>query len=97
MSNAERFATRVEVRLIFQDRSLRIVIEDDGPGIPADRRDEALRPFTRLEEARDPNRGAGVGLGLSIASDIALSHGGALRLSQSEGLGGLRVDLVIAR
>jgi two-component system osmolarity sensor histidine kinase EnvZ len=38
-----------------------------------------------------------VGLGLSIASDIALSHGGALRLSQSEALGGLRVDLVIAR
>lgn len=97
ISNAQRFGKRVEARLIFQERSLRIVIEDDGPGIPAEQRDEALRPFTRLEAARDPNRGAGVGLGLSIASDIALSHGGALRLSQSETLGGLRVDLVIAR
>ena len=97
VSNAQRFGSHVELRLIFQDRSLRIVVEDDGPGIPADRREEALRPFTRLDSSRDPNRGAGVGLGLSIASDIALSHGGALRLSQSETLGGLRVDLVIAR
>lgn len=97
VSNAQRFGNHVELRLIFQDRSLRIQVEDDGPGIPADRRDEALRPFTRLDSSRDPNRGAGVGLGLSIASDIALSHGGALRLSQSEALGGLRVDLVIAR
>ncbi|WP_333815800.1 ATP-binding protein [Tabrizicola sp.] len=97
VSNAQRFGSRVELRLTFQDRSLRIQVEDDGPGIPAERRDEALRPFTRLDASRDPNRGAGVGLGLSIASDIALSHGGALRLSQSETLGGLRVDLVIAR
>ena len=97
VSNARRFGKRVEVRLTFQDRSLRIQIEDDGPGIPAERREEALRPFTRLDSSRDPNRGAGVGLGLSIASDIALSHGGALRLSKSETLGGLRVDLVIAR
>ena len=97
VSNARRFGKRVEVRLTFQDRSLRIQVEDDGPGIPPERRDEALRPFTRLDSSRDPNRGAGVGLGLSIASDIALSHGGALRLSKSETLGGLRVDLVIAR
>jgi two-component system osmolarity sensor histidine kinase EnvZ len=97
VSNAQRFARRVELRLVFHDRSLRIVVEDDGPGIPTDRRDEAMRPFTRLDASRDPNRGAGVGLGLSIASDIALSHGGALRLSESETLGGLKVELVIAR
>ncbi len=97
VSNAQRYGSRVEVRLVFQDRSLRIVVEDDGPGIPANRRDEALRPFTRLDASRDPNRGAGVGLGLSIASDIALSHGGALRLSRSDPLGGLKVELVIAR
>jgi two-component system osmolarity sensor histidine kinase EnvZ len=97
VSNAQRYGSQVEVRMVFQDRSLRIVVEDDGPGIPANRRDEALRPFTRLDASRDPNRGAGVGLGLSIASDIALSHGGALRLSQSDTLGGLKVELVIAR
>lgn len=97
VGNARRFGQRVQLRLVFQDRNLRIVVEDDGPGIPVDRRDEALRPFTRLDASRDPNRGAGVGLGLSIASDIALSHGGALRLAESEALGGLRVELVIAR
>ena len=97
VSNARRFADRVDVRLEFQDRSLRISVEDNGPGIPEAQREEALRPFTRLEPSRDPNRGGGVGLGLSIAADIALSHGGALRLSQSERLGGLRADLVIAR
>ena len=95
--NAQRFGRRVEVRLVYLDRSLRILVEDDGPGIPPDRREEAMRPFTRLEEARDPNRGAGVGLGLSIASDTALSHGGMLRLGESETLGGLKAELVIAR
>jgi two-component system, OmpR family, osmolarity sensor histidine kinase EnvZ len=87
----------VELRVEFLDRSLRITVEDDGPGIPETQRDEALRPFTRLDTSRDPNRGGGVGLGLSIASDIALSHGGSLRLSESVHLGGLRADLVIAR
>ena len=97
VSNAQRYGSQVELRLVFLDRSLRITVEDDGPGIPADQRDEALRPFTRLDASRDPNRGAGVGLGLSIASDIALSHGGALRLGQSDALGGLKAELVIAR
>lgn len=96
VTNAQRFGKRVDLRLTFLDRSLRIVVEDDGPGIPPERGEEALRPFTRLDASRDPNRGAGVGLGLSIASDIALSHGGALRLSESA-LGGLKVELVIAR
>jgi two-component system osmolarity sensor histidine kinase EnvZ len=97
VSNALRYAAKVEVRLEFMDHSLRISVDDDGPGIPAAQRDEALRPFTRLDQSRDPNRGGGVGLGLSIAADIALSHGGALRLGTSERLGGLRVDLVIAQ
>jgi two-component system osmolarity sensor histidine kinase EnvZ len=97
VSNARRFGRRVEVRLDFQERSLRIAVEDDGPGIPEAQRDEALRPFTRLDQSRDPNRGGGVGLGLSIAADIAMSHGGALRLSESATLGGLRAELVLAR
>ncbi|MCU0902738.1 MAG: ATP-binding protein [Tabrizicola sp.] len=97
VGNARRYGDRVEIRLVFQDRTLRILVEDNGPGIPAARRDEAVRPFTRLDASRDPNRGAGVGLGLSIAADIALSHGGTLRLGKSEALGGLKAELVIAR
>ncbi len=97
VGNALRYGRKVELRLVFQDRSLRIAVEDDGPGIPEDRRDEALRPFARLDASRDPNQGGGVGLGLAIASDIARSHGGDLRLSQGEALGGLKAELVIAR
>ncbi|MFN3280385.1 MAG: ATP-binding protein [Tabrizicola sp.] len=97
VGNALRYGRRVEIRVVFQERSLRIAVEDDGPGIPEDRRDEALRPFARLDASRDPNQGGGVGLGLAIASDIARSHGGSLRLSQSEALGGLKAELVIAR
>lgn len=97
VGNALRHGTRAEVGLSFRDHSLVIWVEDDGPGIPRDQRDEALRPFARLGAARDPNRGGGVGLGLSIAADIANSHGGALRLGESATLGGLRAELMLAR
>ncbi|MFZ1471146.1 MAG: ATP-binding protein [Paracoccaceae bacterium] len=97
IGNAVRHGKKVELRMAFSDRNLRIVIEDDGPGIPPERREEALRPFTRLDAGRDPNRGGGVGLGLTIAADVARSHGGALVLGASTALGGLRAELVIAR
>ncbi|MDX1786300.1 MAG: ATP-binding protein, partial [Roseovarius sp.] len=69
----------------------------DGPGIPPDRREEATRAFTRLEPGRNQDKGTGVGLGLSIAADVARVHGGSLRLGQSERLGGLCADIIIAR
>lgn len=97
IGNAVRHGSRAEVGVVLTDRALRLTVEDDGPGIPKDRRDEAMAPFTRLDEARDPNRGGGAGLGLSIAADIARSHGGSLRLGESEALGGLKAELVLAR
>ncbi len=97
IGNAVRYGSRAEASMVLTDRMLRLTVEDDGPGIPKDRRDEAMQPFSRLDAARDPNKGGGVGLGLSIAADIARSHGGALRLGQSSSLGGLKVDLVLAR
>ena len=97
IGNAGRHADRAEVSLSFDARTLTLRVEDDGPGIPPDRRDEAVRAFTRLDTARDPNRGGGVGLGLAIAADIARSHGGALRLGDGARLGGLRAELVLAR
>ncbi len=97
VGNALRYGKRADVTVTLTERSLRICVEDDGPGIPPERRDEAMRPFTRLDAARDPNSGGGVGLGLSITADIARSHGGALTLSDSARLGGLKAELVLAR
>ena len=65
-----------------------ITVDDDGPGIPPDRYEEAFKPFSRLDEARNQNL-KGVGLGLAIARDVARGHGGDVVLEKSK-LGGLR-------
>ncbi|WP_306046266.1 ATP-binding protein [Nioella sp. MMSF_3534] len=95
--NALRYGSHAKLTLTVLDRAVRFSVEDDGPGIAPEDRDRAIRPFARLDEARNQNRGGGVGLGLAIANDIARSHGGTMRLSRSEEMGGLRVDLVLAR
>lgn len=98
IGNALRYGgTQAQVSVALTDRTLRITVEDDGPGIPADKREEAMRPFTRLDPARNQNKGTGVGLGLAIVADIARLHGGVLRLSDGPTLGGLRADIVMAR
>jgi two-component system, OmpR family, osmolarity sensor histidine kinase EnvZ len=97
ITNAVRYGSRAEVSMMLSEKSLRIRVEDDGPGIPPAQRGEAVKPFTRLDAARNQNKGSGVGLGLAIATDIARAHGGVLRLGQSERLGGLQADIVIAR
>ena len=97
LGNALRYGTRAEVSVVVTDKSLRISVEDDGPGIPSDQRVEAMKPFARLDPSRNRNQGGGVGLGLAIVADIARAHGGALRLSDSERLGGLRADIVVGR
>jgi len=97
IGNALRYGTQAEVSVALTESALRIRVEDDGPGIPPDRFEEALRPFTRLDPARNQDRGSGIGLGLSIVMDVARAHGGTLRLGQSARLGGLMVDLVIPR
>lgn len=97
IGNAVRYGSRAEVDAALLPRSLRISVEDDGPGIPADRRDEAQRPFTRLDPSRNQDLGGGVGLGLSIAADIARAHGGQLRLTDGARLGGLRAEIVLPR
>jgi len=97
INNAVRYGSRAEVSVVMTEKSLRIRVEDDGPGIPPDSRGDAIKPFTRLEPARNQNRGMGVGLGLSIVLDVARAHGGTLRLGESVRLGGLCADIVIAR
>jgi two-component system osmolarity sensor histidine kinase EnvZ len=96
INNAVRYGTRAEVSVTLSAPALRIRVEDDGPGIAPEDRGEAIKPFTRLDPARNQNRSTGVGLGLSIVIDVARAHGGTLRLGQSDRLGGLCADIVIA-
>lgn len=95
IGNAVRYGQHAEVSVLAGARLLRLVVEDDGPGIAPERRDEATRPFTRLDPSRNQDKGQGVGLGLAIAADIARSHGGSLRLGDSARLGGLSAEIVL--
>jgi two-component system osmolarity sensor histidine kinase EnvZ len=93
VSNAVRFGTTISLSGTREPRWLIVHVDDDGPGIPDDRRDDVFRPFLRLDDARNQNQ-TGTGLGLSIARDIAGAHGGEIALSESP-LGGLRATVRI--
>jgi two-component system osmolarity sensor histidine kinase EnvZ len=88
IGNSLRYAKNVKVEAIHTRGSLTVVIDDDGPGIPASSREDVFKPFVRLDEARNLDA-SGTGLGLSIARDIARSHGGDITLDDSP-MGGLR-------
>lgn len=97
ISNALRYAGEAHVSLDIAERRVRFIIEDSGPGIPPHLREEALKAFSRLDGSRNQDSGSGVGLGLSIANDIAQRHGGRLILDESPRHGGLRAVLEIPR
>ncbi len=91
VENAMRFAEHISIRAGVRGDGIEVVIDDDGPGIPEDQREEVFRPFYRLESSRNPGTG-GVGLGLSIVLDSVRSHGGGITLEDSP-MGGLRVRI----
>ena len=93
VSNAARYADTISVTGHRDHRYLSISIDDDGPGIPANMREDVFKPFLRLDDARNQDEG-GTGLGLAIARDIARSHGGDIMLGDSP-LGGLRATVRI--
>ncbi len=93
VANAQRHATHVALEGAREGRFLTIHVDDDGPGIPPENRDDVFRPFVRLDEARNQDAG-GTGLGLSIARDIARGHGGDIVLTDSA-MGGLRATVRI--
>ena len=94
IENAARYAKKT-IRITEHDSAdqIEIIIEDDGPGIPDDKKRDALRPFVRLDESRSDKTG-GTGLGLSIAQTAIENHGGQMFLENSD-LGGLRVRVVL--
>lgn len=97
VGNASRHGSRVALTTRLRAKTLEFIVEDDGPGIPEADRARAITPFTRLDAARTQNQGGNVGLGLSIAMDIARGHGGGLDLGDSPDLGGLRAVLRLPR
>jgi two-component system osmolarity sensor histidine kinase EnvZ len=91
IDNALKHGKKVAVSLTRDERLVEIAVEDDGPGIPPWRREEAFRPFHRLDEGRNLQSG-GSGLGLASARDIARAHGGDIVLDQSA-MGGLKATI----
>ncbi len=88
VSNAARHANAISITGHRDHRYLTVTVDDDGPGIPPEMREEVFKPFLRLDDARNQDEG-GTGLGLAIARDIARSHGGDIMLGDSP-MGGLR-------
>jgi two-component system osmolarity sensor histidine kinase EnvZ len=93
VANAARYGKTLSITGTREPRWLEISVDDDGPGIPPERRDDVFRPFLRLDSARNQNEG-GSGLGLTIARDIAGAHGGEIYLADSP-MGGLRATVRI--
>ena len=94
IENAARYAKNtIKITEKDSDEQVEVIIEDDGPGIPDDKKKDALRPFVRLDEARSDQTG-GTGLGLSIAQTAIENHGGQMFLENSD-LGGLKVRIVL--
>jgi two-component system, OmpR family, osmolarity sensor histidine kinase EnvZ len=91
--NALRYGKHVEVSGDVKENRLWIYVDDDGPGIPPEKREDVFRPFVRLDEARNMDE-TGTGLGLAIALDIAHAHGGDINLEESP-IGGLRVAVKV--
>lgn len=94
IENAARFAKKkIQITEIDEPETVTVIIEDDGPGIPDDKKALAMQPFVRLDESRNESTG-GTGLGLSIAQTAIENHGGQIFLENSD-LGGLKVRIVL--
>jgi len=95
IDNGIKYGAEARVSLHGDAHTLRVAVQDSGPGIPAGELAAVLQPFYRLEKSRNSMTG-GVGLGLSIASNVAQAHGGELVLENATG-GGLRVEIQLPR
>ena len=91
IENSTKFANKIEINFQKLKSNIIIHIEDDGPGIPIQERENVFKPFYKIDKSRSEKRSS-VGLGLSIASDIIRSHGGKIELSDSK-LGGLKATI----
>jgi two-component system osmolarity sensor histidine kinase EnvZ len=95
IANSARYGSHVWLTSRSVEDGVDILVDDDGPGIPPSERDHVFQPFIRLDASRNPSTG-GIGLGLTIARDVARSHGGDVRLETSP-QGGLRARVHLPR
>lgn len=93
VSNAQDYATQTSITMGVREDVVQLTIDDNGPGIPAKKRAEVFKPFYRVDPSRNKNTG-GVGLGMTIARDTILSHGGDIKLETSP-MKGLRVLITL--
>jgi two-component system, OmpR family, osmolarity sensor histidine kinase EnvZ len=95
VANGARYGSHVWLSGHSTGDGIDILVDDDGPGIPPEEREHVFQPFIRLDASRNPTTG-GIGLGLTIARDVARSHGGDVRLEASPH-GGLRARVHLPR
>ena len=93
IDNSIKYSTNILISLKKSANSIIIIIDDDGPGIPENERENVLKPFYKIDKSRSDSKSS-VGLGLSIASDIIRSHGGNISLERSP-TNGLRVTIYL--
>tara|TARA_Y100001970_G_scaffold48925_1_gene62053 strand:+ start:7779 stop:9092 length:1314 start_codon:yes stop_codon:yes gene_type:complete len=91
IENSIKFANKIEINFVNLKSNILINIEDDGPGIPINERENVFKPFYKIDKSRS-QKSSSVGLGLSISSDIIRSHGGKIQLGDSR-FGGLKVTI----
>jgi two-component system osmolarity sensor histidine kinase EnvZ len=95
VANGLRHGMHCWIQISASTEAIAIIVDDDGPGIPDNQRGDIFRPFVRLDESRNAATG-GVGLGLTIARDIALTHGGDIVVADAP-QGGARFVLTLPR
>lgn len=94
IDNAIKYGNTAKVSLSGGEETVKVTVDDEGPGVPEDEIEKIVRPFYRMEQSRNLDTG-GVGLGLSIAQGVIHSHGGKLELFNKTR--GLRVEITLPR
>ena len=93
IDNAIKYSANVYISLRKLNNNILITIDDDGPGIPENERENVFKPFYKIDKSRGDSKSS-VGLGLSIASDVVKSHGGNIKLETSP-TNGLRIKVIL--
>lgn len=92
IGNATHYTDKIKIKAKMTTKRFFLTIEDNGPGIEETQYEEVFKPFVRLDPSRNKHTG-GAGLGLSVAMDIVMAHGGKISLAKSKDLKGLLVSI----